>query len=67
VLTRVGGERQPIADTVEAFIAAARNCKARLDVIDVPHGRHAFDMIDHTDESRLAVEHAFDSVLAKLG
>jgi hypothetical protein len=26
VLTRVGRERQPIADTVEAFILAARTC-----------------------------------------
>jgi acetyl esterase/lipase len=67
VLTLVGRERPPIADTVEAFIAAARACKARLDVVDVPHGRHAFDVIDHTDESRLAVEHAFDAVLATLG
>jgi hypothetical protein len=48
VLTRAGRERPPIADTVEAFVAAARTCKARLRVIDAPHGRHGFDMIDHT-------------------
>jgi acetyl esterase/lipase len=66
VLTRVGRERPPVADTVEAFIVAARASKARLRVIDAPHGRHGFDMIDHTDESRKAVEDAFDTVLAEL-
>jgi len=66
VLTRVGRERPPVADTVEAFVAAARTCEARLDVVDVPHGRHGFDMIDHTDESRKAIEHAFGAVLAEL-
>ena len=66
VLTRVGRERPAIADTVEAFIAAARDCQARLDVIDVPHGQHGFDMLDHTDESRQAVERAFGAVAAHL-
>jgi acetyl esterase/lipase len=66
VLTRVGRERPPVADTVEAFVVAARTCEVRLDVVDVPHGRHGFDMIDHTDESRKAVEHAFETVLAEL-
>ena len=66
VLTRVGRERPPIADTVEAFIAAARASQARLEVIDVPHGQHAFDVLDHTDESRTAVENAFDTVVAHL-
>lgn len=66
VLTRVGRERRPVACTVEAFVAAARGCGARLDIIDVPHGRHGFDMLDHTDESRNAVERALDSVVARL-
>ncbi|MGH3395801.1 MAG: hypothetical protein ACRDPO_14035 [Streptosporangiaceae bacterium] len=66
MLTRVGRERPPIADTVEAFIAAARASQARVEVIDVPHGQHAFDVLDHTDESRTAVENAFDTVVAHL-
>jgi acetyl esterase/lipase len=66
VLTRVGREHPAIADTVEAFIAAARASQARLEIIDVPHGQHAFDVLDHTDESRQAVENAFDAVVAHL-
>lgn len=63
VLTRVGLERPPVAESVEAFVAAARARAARLTVIDVPHGRHGFDMLDHTDESRNAVVQALDSVI----
>jgi dienelactone hydrolase len=66
VLTRVGRERPAIAETVDAFTAAARARQARLDVIDVPHGQHAFDMLDHTEESRNAVERAFGTVAAHL-
>jgi acetyl esterase/lipase len=62
VLTRVGRERPQVAATVETFVAAAGACGARLEVIDVPHGQHGFDMLDHTDESRSAVERAIDAV-----
>lgn len=66
VLTRVGQERPLLAEMVEAFVAAANAAKARLEIVDVPNGRHGFDMLDHTDESRRAVERAFDAVLAEL-
>jgi acetyl esterase/lipase len=64
VLTRVGHERPEIAATVEMFVAAARDCGARLEIIDVPDGQHGFDCLDHTDQSREAVERAIDIVLA---
>jgi acetyl esterase/lipase len=63
VLTRVGRERPQIAATVDAFVEAARACRARLQIIDVPNGQHGFDLLDHTDESRKAVERALDTVL----
>lgn len=66
VLTRVGRERPPLAEAVEAFILAARAAGARLTIVDVPNGRHSFDMLDDTDESRDAVTQAFDAVLATL-
>jgi acetyl esterase/lipase len=66
VLTRVGLERAGIASTVEDFIAAARERGAILEVVDVPNGRHAFDMLDDTDESREAITRAVDAVLAAL-
>jgi acetyl esterase/lipase len=64
VLTRAGRERPPIAATVEAFTQAADSAGTRLEIIDVPGGQHAFDMLDHTDESRQAVRRALSSVLA---
>lgn len=66
VLTQVGLERAPVADTVEEFIVAARSSRAQLHVIDVPHGRHGFDVLDHTEESREAVDEAFDATLTAL-
>ena len=63
VLTRVGLERPDIAATVEAFVAAARSGGARLEIVDVPEGHHAFDMVDDTDESREAVRRAVDRVV----
>lgn len=64
VLTIVGRERPEIAATVDVFVMAARACGARLTVIEVPEGQHSFDILDHTDESRKAVEQAFNAVLA---
>jgi acetyl esterase/lipase len=66
VLTRVGRERPEIAATVEEFVTAARAGGARLEIVDVPNGRHSFDVLDDTDESRKAIERAFDAVLAAL-
>ncbi len=56
-----------IAATVEQFLAAAEDCGADVDVIDVPHGRHAFETVDLTDESRDAVRRAMRAVLGRLG
>jgi acetyl esterase/lipase len=66
VLTRVGHEHPRIAATVEAFVSAARARGAQLDIVDVPHGQHGFDVLDHTDESRVAVERALGAVLTAL-
>lgn len=66
VLTRVGRERPAVAATVDAFIASARSCRAKLEIVDVPDGQHGFDMLDHTDESRQGVQRAVDAVLAAL-
>lgn len=66
VLTRVGRERPQFAASVEAFTAAAGTSGARVEVIEVPNGQHGFDMLDHTDESRVAVERAIDAVLTAL-
>lgn len=67
VLTRVGRDEPAFAATVEPFVNAARAAGTRLEIIDVPHGRHGFDFLDHTDESRTAVMRALDTVVTSLG
>jgi dienelactone hydrolase len=58
VLTRVGRERPLLATFVEQFVTAA--AAAPLEIIDVPAGQHAFDVLDDTDESRAALHTAVD-------
>ncbi|MEU4083174.1 alpha/beta hydrolase [Streptomyces aureus] len=67
VLTRVGRERAEIAATVEEFLAAAKECDASVEVIDLPEGRHGFETTDHSEAARRAVEEALRSVLRHLG
>lgn len=64
LLTRVGRDRPEFVSGVGAFVDSAH--AANLEIIDVPNGRHGFDMLDHTDESRSAVTRALDWVLARL-
>lgn len=66
VLTRVGRESPGLAATVEEFLEASTKCGADVEVVDVPNGRHAFETLDLTDESREAVRRAMRSVLGHL-
>ncbi|MGW3819957.1 alpha/beta hydrolase [Streptomyces sp. NPDC005046] len=66
VLTRVELERAEIAVTVEEFLAAAKECDADVEVIDVPLGHHGFETTDHTERASRAVERAVRSVLGHL-
>ncbi|GHE87304.1 esterase [Streptomyces werraensis] len=66
VLTRVGLETPAIAATVEEFLASAKECGADVEVVEVPHGHHAFETVDPTDESRDAVRRAVRAVLDRL-
>ncbi|MEU9094685.1 alpha/beta fold hydrolase [Streptomyces sp. NPDC048428] len=66
VLTRAGREMPEIAATVEEFLAASEKCGVNVEVVDVPNGRHAFETLDPTDESREAVRRAMRSVLGHL-
>jgi hypothetical protein len=62
VLTRAGREDPGVAEGVAAFVDAA--AKARLRLIDVPHGRHGFDTLDDDDDSRAAITAAAGAVLS---
>ncbi|MEV4264746.1 hypothetical protein [Kribbella sp. NPDC049584] len=66
VMTVVGHELDDVAPTQPPFIDAARAAGARLEVIEVPNGRHGFDVLDHTDESRRAVTAALTAVSASV-
>ncbi len=67
VLTRVGREKPEIAETVVGFLAAAGAASRTVEVVDVPHGQHSFDVLDHTDESREAVQRMVAQVEKLLG
>jgi dienelactone hydrolase len=64
VLTRAGRENPGIAESVRQFAEAAT--KARLEIVDVPEGRHSFDVLDDDDTSRAAISRAADLVMAAL-
>ncbi|WP_058043005.1 alpha/beta fold hydrolase [Streptomyces roseifaciens] len=66
VLTRVGLENAAIAATVGEFLSAAEDCKADVEVVDVPLGHHGFETTDHSEEARTAVDRAVRSVLGHL-
>lgn len=67
VLTRVGRERPQVADTVAQFLGTAQAVRARVHLIDVPHGEHGFDYLEPTEQSRSAVKAALRAVIGLLG
>ena len=66
VLTRVGRESASIQATVDGFLSAAAAAGAVVDVVEVPDGRHGFDLPDHTEASARAVVQATDLVIDHL-
>ena len=66
VLLRAGRESPEIAATVDAFVAAAKGCAARLELVDVPNGHHGFETIDPPEETMPALHTAMRSVVAHL-
>jgi dienelactone hydrolase len=63
LLTKVGRERPEFIAGVDAFITAAAEAEAELDIIDLPKGTHGFDMFDDSPASRDAVTTAIEWVL----
>ncbi|MEU1404832.1 alpha/beta hydrolase [Streptomyces sp. NPDC005728] len=66
VLLRAGRETPEIAATVEAFVTAAKDCGAHLELVDVPNGHHGFETLDAPEETRSALRHAMRSVVTRL-
>ncbi|MFD8232862.1 alpha/beta hydrolase [Streptomyces sp. NPDC059696] len=66
VLLRAGQESPEIASTVETFVTAAGDCAARLELVDVPDGRHAFETVDPPEETLPAMRRAMRSVITHL-
>ncbi|MEU5363955.1 alpha/beta fold hydrolase [Streptomyces sp. NPDC005925] len=66
VLLRAGREAPGIAATVEAFVAAAKDSGARLELVDVPHGHHGFETLDPAEETGPPLRHAMRAVVTRL-
>lgn len=66
LLTRVGRDREDFAALTDKFLAAAAEGGADPDVIAVPDGRHGFDILDHSAQSRAAVRKGLDWMAARL-
>ena len=66
VLTRAGRDRPEVVSATDAFMAVATRRGTPVRVVDVPDGRHGFDMLDHTEQSRDAVRTARDAILTML-
>ncbi|MFD5482731.1 alpha/beta hydrolase [Streptomyces hawaiiensis] len=66
VLLRAGRETPEIAATVAAFVTAADDCAARLEVVDVPDGHHGFETLDAPETTVPALRHAMRSVCTHL-
>jgi len=66
VLTRVGQERPELQAAMDDFLARAKDSNTDVQVIEVPDGRHGFDVLDHTDQSRDAVNEAMTTVAGHL-
>ncbi|SCG64599.1 alpha/beta hydrolase [Micromonospora inositola] len=66
VLTRAGLDRPEILAGTEAFTAAAARRGTPVRLVEVPDGRHGFDALDQTDQSRAAVLTARDAILEML-
>jgi acetyl esterase/lipase len=62
VLTRVGLENPEIQATVDRLLEVV----PPAELINVSHGRHGFDMLDHDDDSKRAVHAALKAVLRLL-
>jgi acetyl esterase/lipase len=62
LLTRVGLESPEAAETVTQFLTAAGVSGVSVEIIDVPNGHHGFDNLDHTNESREAVQRMASAV-----
>ena len=58
LVTRVGKEQPQLAAAVTAFLQTAISRGLPVELIDVPDGRHSFDILDHNEQSRIAVEQA---------
>ena len=66
LLVRVGDELPFVRPSQEAFVAAAGEAGAALDVVDVPGAPHGFEGQPHDADRRAAVDRAMGWVAARL-
>lgn len=66
LLTRVGHENPGLVEGQAQFVDKARRLSIPLDLIDIPHGRHAFDCAEPFQASQDAIRTATRWVLKSL-
>ncbi|MFU8876397.1 hypothetical protein [Micromonospora sp. SL4-19] len=66
VLTRAGLDRPELLSATEEFLSGATRHDVPVQLVEVPEGRHGFDALDDTEQSREAVRVARDAVLSLL-
>jgi acetyl esterase/lipase len=66
LLVRVGKDYPFIAHTQDAFVAAARDVGASLDVVEIAHAEHGFEVQAYDADARSAVDRAMDWVATTL-
>ncbi|MFI2720960.1 alpha/beta hydrolase [Streptomyces collinus] len=66
VLLRAGREAPEITAMVDAFVTAADDSAARLELVDVPNGHHGFETLDAPEETVPALHRAMRSVVGHL-
>ena len=66
LLVRVGREYEFVAHTQDAFVAAARDADASLEVLDIAHASHGFEVEAYDAECRATVDRAMGWVATTL-
>ena len=66
LLVRVGGEFPFIAHTQDAFVAAALDADASLDVLEIVHAAHGFEVQAYDAQCRATVDRAMGWVATTL-
>jgi acetyl esterase/lipase len=67
LIARAGQDQPTLNATIDAFVQGALAANLPIEVMNHPHGRHAFDILDADDRSREIIARTVAFVQAHLG